>query len=424
MDSPAEKSTDTGLLSALFRIHVDGADAGGATLIGDRLLLTASHCISEEARFIEITCCANAEDEPRSVDVNSLQRIQELDVALFTTNALPTIPIKWRPADIAERIVVRNPPGLDASYLTGVVAVPDRTYRTEGGHIVPIMQLLIHEVLQDYSGYSGCAVLSASGELLAIVLEQQPTRGGVTGGGLRLEAANVLYALPMNEIARHVNAIPPMTQASTSKFLPWSYCRMDGKLEALDGGQNYRYSFEMEFSTFDHVLIFSATDCDEFADALCAWGPELAEVAISGEGRAESVEFQLLERVDGEWIEIPLTTFALSLDGDFGSYAENALSVVRAESHEPSPHRFRLSCCMELDSEERVLYWTAPRALYLDSVSYDLSTLIGSIIESADEITPYPHFGGPVTVVKTQQGQLHISVRRDLSAGQGVTVRW
>lgn len=100
-----------------------------------------------------------------------------------------------------EWIVTTRPQSNDPQ-LGGVVAAVGRTIVNQGGHEVAVLQLLVTETVQDYRGYSGSAVRLASrpDAVLGVLCEQVKTRLA-TPGVSTLPATNVLYAVPIREVA-------------------------------------------------------------------------------------------------------------------------------------------------------------------------------------------------------------------------------
>ena len=81
--------------------------------------------------------------------------------------------------------------------LTGTVSTTRHAIRNRQGHDVSVLQLHVDQILDNYEGYSGSAVVSDTGSAIGILVEAVLTRLS-TPIGQGKPATNVLYAVPID----------------------------------------------------------------------------------------------------------------------------------------------------------------------------------------------------------------------------------
>lgn len=184
----------------LGRLHIDGLDAGAGAAIHRDTIVTAYHVVegAGEKPIDFVTAdgerCGVRLTEPR------MRVLPELDAAvLFLGQDLS----RWLPTrNVAqgERWRVETPPPGNDPVLSGEVTMADGPLVNARGNPVRVIQLTVDQVLGDYKGYSGSAVLDALGlAITGVLVEQKGLRARMQQPLARL-ASNVLYALPISDV--------------------------------------------------------------------------------------------------------------------------------------------------------------------------------------------------------------------------------
>ena len=197
------------------RVLVDGKDRGAAFALGRRLVITANHVIRDQKEKPVVYVPAGGE----AVIVEGVQLDAAHDAAVLRlmkdVEFLPTSSVMrgagWR--------VESPPPGGNDPQLHGTVTAVRMTIRNAQDRPIEVMQLQVDEQLGDFGGYSGSAVLDASGRaVVALLVEQKPLRTPVALGERRV-ASNVLYGVPIGDVvtANGLSTVrasmPPMPEA-------------------------------------------------------------------------------------------------------------------------------------------------------------------------------------------------------------------
>lgn len=135
----------------------------------------------------------------------------------------------------AEWIVTMRPLDNDPQ-LSGTVAATGRQIVNNGGHPVPVLQLKVAEILDDYQGYSGSAVRldSRRDVVIGLLCEQVQSRLKSPGGG-KPRATNVLYAVPIGLVVHELGlSVPTVGGSAEAVFRRISRLISTGDLAAAD----------------------------------------------------------------------------------------------------------------------------------------------------------------------------------------------
>lgn len=179
------------------RVLVNGHDRGGGCVVTRQVALTAGHVIRESAdAVLEFRLPTG-----HRIPVIDTESDKELDIAvLHLAEAVAVTPVTtavvgdpWRVAGAA----LDNDPELD-----GTVTSTTHTITNARGHPVQVVQLLVHQEMRNYEGYSGSAVVLPSSSGVAAILVEQVESRLRAQAGRRREASNVLYAVPVHAALR------------------------------------------------------------------------------------------------------------------------------------------------------------------------------------------------------------------------------
>jgi len=194
----------------LGRLHIDGRDAGAGAAIHRDTIVTAYHVV--EGAGEKPIHFVTTDGERRGVRLTEprMHVLPELDAAvLFLDHGLS----RWLPArNVAqgERWRVETPPPGNDPVLTGEVTMADGPFVNARGNPVRAIQLSVDQLLGEYKGYSGSAVLDALGlAITGLLVEQKGLRARMPQPFARL-ASNVLYALPISDVlsALGIDVVP------------------------------------------------------------------------------------------------------------------------------------------------------------------------------------------------------------------------
>lgn len=195
----------------LGRLHIDGLDAGAGAAIHRDTIVTAYHVVEGAGeKLIEFVTADGGRRGVRLTEPR-MHVLPELDAAvLFLDHGLS----RWLPTrhvGRGERWRVETPPPGNDPVLTGEVTMADGPLVNARGNPVRAIQLTVDQVLGDYKGYSGSAVLDALGlAITGVLVEQKGLRARMPQPLARL-ASNVLYALPISDVlsALGIDVVPP-----------------------------------------------------------------------------------------------------------------------------------------------------------------------------------------------------------------------
>src|SRR5436190_3330301 len=195
----------------LGRLHIEGLDAGAAAAIHRDTIVTAYHVVEGAGEKRIDFVSADGDRRGVRLTVPRMHVVPELDAAvLFLEHGLS----RWLPTRNAaqgERWRVETPPPGNDPVLTGEVAMADGPLLNARGNPIRAIQLTVDQVLGDYKGYSGSAVLDAlGGAITGVMVEQKGLRARVRQPGPAF-ASNVLYALPISDVlsALDIDVVAP-----------------------------------------------------------------------------------------------------------------------------------------------------------------------------------------------------------------------
>lgn len=164
---------------------------GRAICVAPRILVTAAHVVAN----------ANQEDLKVRLDDGTLAGViftrqdSALDVAVLHIDVdAPVSPV--RRARSGERWRAQAPDDGASADLSGVVTALRPLWRNALGHRVSSLQLEVEQLLTDFAGYSGGAIVGQDdGAVIAMLLEQQMADRGRSLSSSSV--ANVLYGVPI-----------------------------------------------------------------------------------------------------------------------------------------------------------------------------------------------------------------------------------
>jgi hypothetical protein len=182
----------------LGRVLVGGKDSGAAFALSSRIVVTAHHVVRGRSDKPVMYVPATA----APIGVERIQPDVGHDAAILwlESDAPEILPTSAAAAGASWR--VESPPQhANDPHLHGTVVTARMAIRNAQGQLLEVAQLQAEEQLGDFAGYSGSAVLDPRGQtVLAMLIEQKPTRIAVAALGERRAASNVLYAVPVRDV--------------------------------------------------------------------------------------------------------------------------------------------------------------------------------------------------------------------------------
>ncbi|WP_030870549.1 S1 family peptidase [Streptomyces sp. NRRL S-37] len=175
---------------------------GGGFLLTRRYVVTALHCLRSLASLDERVDIVLADGSRLEGQV--CRRDKDADLALIMISTVHEVRLPIPQAGVAHSgDEWHSPyrPGASEVHLRGQVDSGTAEYLCEGGAVIQALQLTAHQLLGDYSGYSGGPVVRGVPEerepvIVGILLEQAPDRAEAN------RAANVLFAATIGEALR------------------------------------------------------------------------------------------------------------------------------------------------------------------------------------------------------------------------------
>ena len=95
------------------------------------------------------------------------------------------------------------------------------------------LQLQVEQHLGDFAGYSGSAVVNEDGQVTGLLISQKFKRTKV----LRPEASDVLYALPIFDVAEHLSIKLDLAQSTPAVYLRESFASLIDKYTQVFAGR-------------------------------------------------------------------------------------------------------------------------------------------------------------------------------------------
>ncbi|MBF9131966.1 tetratricopeptide repeat protein [Plantactinospora sp. S1510] len=193
------------------RILASGRDLGSGFAIAPRIVVTARHVVADREPA-ELTYVA--EDGSTTRIAGLLRPDREVDVVGLELAGELASCYRSAEADDGHRWLVSARPKDNDPELTGSVTSANRLIRAPGGVETPVLQLAVDQFLGGYQGYSGSAVTLAAAPdvVIGVLVEQLPLRmsPGLDTGSRR-PASNVLYAIPIVAVLRHLDLAAEVT---------------------------------------------------------------------------------------------------------------------------------------------------------------------------------------------------------------------
>ncbi|MFE5817559.1 serine protease [Streptomyces sp. NPDC056479] len=179
-----------------------GQRLGGGFLLTRRYVMTALHCLRGVTGLDESVDVVLTDGSRLKGQV--CRRDKDADLALITISAAYEVRLPIPRAGVAhggDDWHAPYRPQKSEVHLRGRVDNGMANYLCEGGAVIEALQLTAHQLLGDYSGYSGGPVVKGvpekhEPEIVGILLEQAPDRATAD------RAANVLFAATIGEAVR------------------------------------------------------------------------------------------------------------------------------------------------------------------------------------------------------------------------------
>jgi hypothetical protein len=223
------------------RILGNGKDLGSGFALATapsgftRVIVTAKHVVDGQAATalqfalaIGATIPVERVVPDETLDIAILYAGEDVAGGLATSEAVDEA--RWK--------VLAQPRGNDPM-LKGTIDAARWRVSTRAGKEIAVLQLKVHEQLDDYKGYSGSAVIldAPSGGVIGVLIEQLLSR--LTGTlGQAQAATNVLYAIPIQDILvrfelPNVPTAPAATTNSVDKKPKLDARRAEAQLKKL-----------------------------------------------------------------------------------------------------------------------------------------------------------------------------------------------
>lgn len=221
------------------RILAHGHDVGSgfvlaaATSTCSHIAVTANHVVrNHEDSSLQFLL---ADDE--KISVERVERDDTLDIAVLYLAEGVGDGLQVADAVEGDAWAVNTRPRVNDPRLTGYITAVDWPIQNARNHAVQVLQLQVSQVLGGYRGYSGSPVMSLSGGVLGILVEEVSSRATGSLGQDKL-ATNVLYAIPIQAILKRFGLESPHAQDARCKHLEEklreSYSRCVALWQALD----------------------------------------------------------------------------------------------------------------------------------------------------------------------------------------------
>lgn len=249
------------------RLEAHGKDKGGGFLLAyagrssTRIVLTANHVIDGSDDVLVFVAqdgkrvgVERTERDP-TLDIAVLHLSEDIDGGLHAQVGLEGA--EWK-AD--------SRPNSNDPRLTGTITDTARTINNAKGHEVCVLQLHVQEALDSYKGYSGSPIVSSSGAVLGILVEEVPSRMATISLGQPKPASNVLYAIPMRTVLDRFGLMsvlaPSSHQEHIEEMLRVTYSECTAHWQAL-GVPRYvaqDMAHEQMRGRFSHDLLPDSSD--------------------------------------------------------------------------------------------------------------------------------------------------------------------
>ena len=198
------------------RVVVGTTDKGAGVAVGSRLVLTASHVVAGGQPGGPISFKTF---DGRLVDVIAPVRFAEgLDAAALDL----ADDVAWSQvanAKAGDRWSAAPTGASNDPILTGTVTAIGLPLSDAKGNRVTALQLEVEQNLGGFKGYSGSAVLNEQGQVTGLLIEQKLQRLNAS----RSPASNVLFALPIAEVAKSLHVDVDLAEPVSGIYLRESF---------------------------------------------------------------------------------------------------------------------------------------------------------------------------------------------------------
>jgi len=206
----------------------------------------------------------------------------------------------------------------------------------------------------------------------------------------------------------------------------WKKCRIRQTIKSINGAvKRYVLRTEFQFVTHMQPVRFAEIDDEEVMDWLCVAYPQIFDVFNPAESGLVTFSLRVRE-LRGRWRGVKLVAdeaLVEQITGERPKLQSHNLVVWRSSDLELSgEYELSLICDFELPMSDPYFYWSAPRKLWLESLTADVSAILPY---APGAIGFYPRLGVESNFhIDHAAGVLDVEVNAWLDAGKSIEVRW
>lgn len=180
-----------------------------------RSAVTAAHVVQGHEA---VSLAFVASDTAVPASVINVDRDENLDVAVLqlASDVAPVFSVG--PGVAGSEWRVDTQPSPSDPGLTGDLTFANKKLVNSRGREMRVHQLHVRQDLKDFQGYSGSPVQASNGAVLGVLIEQSLVRAHIRGLEFR-QAANVLFATPIDDVVTRFQMNPSWMKAPLTKAL-------------------------------------------------------------------------------------------------------------------------------------------------------------------------------------------------------------